>query len=129
MRPNPPGTFPQWKNSFFVQCKWNPYQSLLFWKSSFTLYKSSRSEVFLGTGVLKICSKFTGEHPYQSLISIKLQSSSIEITLRHGYSAVNLLHTFRIPFLKNTSGWLLLNLFIEITDIIYWCYWISDTTC
>ena len=26
--------------------------------------RSSRSEVFLGKGVLKICSKFTGEHPF-----------------------------------------------------------------
>ena len=28
--------------------------------------------VFLGKGVLKICSKFTGEHPCKSVISIKL---------------------------------------------------------
>ena len=35
-------------------------------------YRSSRSEVFLGKGVLKICSKFTGEHPCRSVISIKL---------------------------------------------------------
>ena len=32
----------------------------------------------------------------------------IEITLRHGCSPVNLLHIFRTPFTKNTSGWLLL---------------------
>ena len=37
--------------------------------------RSSRPEVFLGKGVLKICSKFTGEHPCRSLISIKLQSN------------------------------------------------------
>ena len=54
------------------------------------------------------CSKFTGEHPSWSVISIKLQSNFIEITLRHGCSLLNLLHIFRIPFLKNTSGWLLL---------------------
>ena len=34
----------------------------------------------------------------------------IEITLRHGCSPVNLLHIFRIPFLKNTSGELLLEI-------------------
>ena len=34
--------------------------------------KCSPPEVFLGKGVLKICSKFTGEHPYQSAISINL---------------------------------------------------------
>ena len=34
--------------------------------------KSSSPEVFLGKGVLKICSKFTGEHPCRSVISVKL---------------------------------------------------------
>ena len=37
------------------------------------LYRSSRSEVFLVKGALKTCSKFTGEHPCRSVISIKLQ--------------------------------------------------------
>ena len=32
----------------------------------------SRPKVFQGKGVLKICSKFTGEHPCRSAISIKL---------------------------------------------------------
>ena len=32
----------------------------------------------------------------------------IEITLRHACSPINFLHIFRTPFLKNTSGWLLL---------------------
>ena len=49
--------------------------------------RSNPSEVFLEKGVLKICSKFTGEHPWRS---------------------VNLLHIFRTPFPKNTSEWLLL---------------------
>ena len=31
------------------------------------------------------------------------------ITFRHEYSPVNLLHTFRTPFTRNTSGWLLLD--------------------
>ena len=35
-------------------------------------------------------------------------SNFIEITLGHGCSPVNLLHIFRIPFPKNTSGRLLL---------------------
>ena len=60
--------------------------------------RSSRSEVFLVKGVLKICSKFTGEYPCRSVISIKLQSNFIEIALRHGCSPVNLLHIFRTPF-------------------------------
>ena len=75
-------------------------------------YRGSRSPVFLEKGVLKKCSKFTGEHPCRSAISIKLQSSFIEITLRHGCSPVNLLHIFRTLFLKNTSRWLLLKIFI-----------------
>ena len=64
----------------------------------FTIFRSSRSEVFLERGVLIICSKFTGEHPCQR----------VEITLWHGCSPVNLLDIFRTPFTKNTSGWLLL---------------------
>ena len=47
-------------------------------------YRSSRPEVFLEKRVLKTCSKFIGEHPWQSVISIKLQSNFIEITLWHG---------------------------------------------
>ena len=70
--------------------------------------RSNPSVVFLRKGVLKICSKFTGEYPCRSAISIELQSNFIEITLRHGYSAVKLLHIFRTPFPRNTSGWLLL---------------------
>ena len=37
--------------------------------------RSSHPEVFLEKGVLKICSKFTGEHPCRSAISIKLESN------------------------------------------------------
>ena len=32
-------------------------------KPQYYTYRSSHPEVFLGKGVLKICSKFTGEHP------------------------------------------------------------------
>ena len=38
------------------------------------------------------------------------QSNFIEITLRHGCSPVNLLHNFRTPLPKNTSGRLLLKI-------------------
>ena len=52
--------------------------------------------MFLGKGVLKIYSKFTGEH-----------HANIEIALHHWYP-VNLLHIFRRPIPKNTSRGLLL---------------------
>ena len=92
------------------------FKCSLQWRDSF---RSSLSEVFLEKAVLKICSKFTGEHPCRSVISIKLQSNLIEITLRHGCSAVNLPHVFRTLFTKNgkrftTSWWLLLLLLIRI---------------
>ena len=83
-------------------------------------YRSSRPEVFLRKGVLKICSKFTGEHPCRSLISIKLLSNFIEIALRHGCSPVSLLNIFRTPFPKNTSGWLLLKLGSKDTFFKNW---------
>ena len=38
---------------------------------------SSPSEVFLGKGVLKICSKFTGEHPCRSAILISCKVTSL----------------------------------------------------
>ena len=62
------------------------------------------------SGNMEICSKFTGEDPCQSAISINLQNNFIEITLRHGCSPVNLLHIFRTPFYNYTYGGLLLNL-------------------
>ena len=80
-------------------------------KSLQWFFRSIPPEALLGKGVLKICSKFSGEHPCQSMISIKLQSNSIEITLRCGCSFVNLLHIFRKTFPENTSGGLLLYLF------------------
>ena len=46
--------------------------------------RSSYLEVLVGKGILKMCSKFTGEHPCRSVIS-------------HG----NLLYIFRKPFPKN----------------------------
>ena len=61
-------------------------------------FRSSHTEKFLAKGVLKICSKITGEHPCRSVISI----------LRHGCSSVNILHIFRTPFVKNFFLWLLL---------------------
>ena len=42
-----------------------------------------RPEVFLRKGVVEICSKFTGEHPCRSPISIKLLCNFLKITLRH----------------------------------------------
>ena len=80
-----------------------------FWRDLFkpNFYRSGRTEVLLGKGVLKICSKFTVEQPCRKVVSIKLQNSFIEITLWHGCSSVNLVHIFRTPFLKNTFGRLL----------------------
>ena len=82
-------------------------------------YRSSRPEVFSRTGVLEICSKFTGIHPSRRVISIKLQSSFIEIALKHGCSPMNVLHIFRTSFPKNTSGRLLLVLFSQCIRTLY----------
>ena len=66
--------------------------------------RSSLPEVFLIKGVLKICSKFTGEHPYRSVISIKLLCNFIEIALWHGCSPANLRDIFGAPFLGTPLG-------------------------
>ena len=80
------------------------------YRQSFNYFvsKSSFSEVFLRKDVLKICSRFTEEHPCRSAISINLLCNFVKITLRYGCSPVNLLHIFRTPFYKNTSEELLL---------------------
>ena len=38
------------------------------------IFRGSRTELFIGKGVLKIYSEFTGEHPCPSVISIELLS-------------------------------------------------------
>ena len=43
----------------------------------------------------------------------QFSSNFIEITLWHGCSPVNLLHIFRTSFLKNTSGWLLVDIVLS----------------
>ena len=90
-----------------------PWRKLWFWgflKFKVTVSKSSHPEVFLRKGILKICSKFTGEHPCQSGISIKLLCNFIEIAIQHSCSPVHLLHIFRTHFPNNISGWLLLSI-------------------
>ena len=62
-------------------------------------------------GVLKLWSKFTGEHP--------LQTNFTEITLRHGCSLVNLRHIFGPPFPKNTPGGLLLVILYSVLLNVY----------
>ena len=73
------------------------------------IYRSRHTEVFLGKGVLKKCSKFTGEHPCQSLISIKLLKQlywnhtsawvfSCKFAALFRCSAVNLLRYFENTF-------------------------------
>ena len=89
-----------------IQGKLRHFYSLLIVTSSNT--RSSHPEVLSRKGVLKKCSKFTGEYPCRCAISKKLQSNFIEITRRYGCSPVNLLHVFRTRFYKNTSGCLLL---------------------
>ena len=90
--------------------------------------RSSRPEVFLRKGVLKICSKCTGEHRWWSVISIKLLCNFDEIDLRHGCYCVNLLHILRTPFPKNTS-WRLLLVFICLTHILPWRNFFTKFCC
>ena len=85
--------------------------------------RSSHPEVFLGKGILKIYIKFTGDHPCRSAISIKFNKATL--LKSHGCSPVNLLQIFRTPFLKNTSGWLFLEMFEmwEVRDVGCLDFW------
>ena len=60
--------------------------------------RNSPPEVFLGKGVQKICSRFTGEHTYRSGISIKLQSWTWV------FSSIFAAYFLSTPSPKNTSG-------------------------
>ena len=66
-----------------------------------SLYRSSRPEVFLGKGALKICSKFTGEHSCRNAISIKLLCNFIEF--RGGLKRGTHLEFNAIKMLKKIS--------------------------
>ena len=90
-----------------------------------SIFRSSYPEVFLGKVVLKMCFKFTGEHPCRGVISITVLCNGIEITLRHGWSPANLKHIFRTPFIKNTSRRLLLY-FESILKIFFRTHQFSD---
>ena len=74
--------------------------------------------MFLGKGVLEICSKFTTKHPCRSVISnsIKLLCNCIEITLRHGCSPIKLLHIIKALFYKNTHEVLLRKMFGRVLN-------------
>ena len=88
--------------------------------------RSCPPEVFLGTCVLKISSKFAGEHPCRSAISIQLQRNVFEILLWHGCFPVNLLHNFGTPFPKKASGGLLLmylDLYCKSLLVEHWSFW------
>ena len=62
-------------------------------------FRSNPPEVFYEKDILKINRKFSGEHTYRSVISIKFLGNFIEITLWNGCFPVNLLHILRAPFL------------------------------
>ena len=87
-----PVCFPKFLNTVLYKilpghCVWKPhsvyekfmkkYEKLIRVKITTKTFRSSHSEVFLGKGVLKICSTFTGEHPCRSAISIKLTKISV----------------------------------------------------
>ena len=59
----------------------NETKNLNFLTEEVFSFKNSRPDVFLRKSVLEICSKFTGKHPCQSVVSIKFFCSFIELHL------------------------------------------------
>ena len=83
------------------------------------MFKRSRSEAFLGKGVLKIYSNFTGEYPRRSAIC--KVGSARQFYWNHTStwcSPVNLLHIFRTPFTKKFFEGLLLDMVLWISKCI-----------
>ena len=95
------------------------------------IFKKSRPELFLGEGVLKICWKFTGEHPCRSAISIKLVCKFFVIAILHGCSPLNLLfseHFFLGTPLGHCSCLLfVLYALLSVFRLIF--FWSSFATC
>ena len=95
---------------------WKLCMKMCVWK---LIYRSSRPEVFLGKGVLKMCSKFTGEHPRRSAISITLLCNFIDAFvseichLLEEQNIINLAQS-QLDHLKN------LNLQIKIQSEYQW---------
>ena len=87
--------------------------------------RSSSTEVFLGKGVLKICSKFIGEKTMRSMISINMQGNVIETTLQHGCASVNLLYIYSTPLNKKLSRGLFL---CVCTSSFFWRYFQSSNS-
>ena len=56
------------------------------------------------------------------------QSNFAVIALRHGCSSANLLHIFRTPFNKNTSGGLLLNTVLKCINVLAISNWNNSMT-
>ena len=79
------------------------------------MFRSTPPGAFLGKGVLKICSKFTGEHPCRKVILIMLQSNFIEITFSAHF------------FFQNTSEGLLLSVWKTLMEVIFWSSFIAAT--
>ena len=75
---------------------------LIIGTTLFANIRSSRPEVFLGKGVLKICRKFTGEHPCRSVISIKLLYSFIALQLYWNHSLAWVFSCKYATYFQNT---------------------------
>ena len=65
----------------------------------------------------------------ESVISLKLRTNLIEITLPYGCSPVNLLHICRTAVLTNTYGVLLLQIFIQHACHIFQYKFVSNLGC
>ena len=87
--------------------------------------------IFLLTvsGILEICSKFTGEQPCRSVISKKLLCNFIEVTLRHVRSLVNLLHISRTLSIITPLEDCFWKSFQWIVKLLSLCYFIQTEVC
>ena len=92
--------------SFPPMTFWDFFLKAAFSRTQWVLLQKLPSELFLGKGVLKICSKFTGEHPCHSAILIMqlYWNRTSAWVLSCKFAA----YIFTAPFPKNTSGGLLL---------------------
>ena len=90
-------------------------------KRCFTIFRTIPTEVFLKRSCPKnmqqIYRRTLMRKCHFNKVALQLCCNFIEIALLYGYSPVNLLHIFRITFLKDTSGRLFLYFTLEFFEL------------
>ena len=102
----------------------NSYKLMVLWciVIIWSVFRSSRLDVFCKKGLLRNSTKFTGKHLWHSLFFNKvaglMPATLLKKRLWHRCFPVNFVKFLRAPFLRNTSRLLLLSVIITIDIMV-----------